>query len=185
MDKIYRMDEWKRRTILLSLIEKLVGNNSWCGETHIQKSSYFLQELSGVPLGYDFILYKYGPYSFELSDDITAMRANKIVELEPMPAPYGPTIVASERSKLLKKLYPKTMKRYKENVTFIADQLAKYNVAELERIATAFYVSRQQRSSNNRKVIAQITRIKPHISVEQARKAFDITTNISKLAKSQ
>ena len=31
----------KRQTVLLSLIEKMKVNGSWCGETHIQKCGYF------------------------------------------------------------------------------------------------------------------------------------------------
>ena len=47
------MNRLERATILVTLIEKLSMEGSWCGETHVQKATYFLQELMGVPLGFN------------------------------------------------------------------------------------------------------------------------------------
>ncbi|MCL6557372.1 MAG: hypothetical protein K6U74_00970, partial [Firmicutes bacterium] len=62
----------KRKALLLSLVKAMESQGSWCGETHIQKCSYFLQAMLGVPLGFEFILYKHGPFSFDLRDELTA-----------------------------------------------------------------------------------------------------------------
>lgn len=55
------MNRTQRQAILLALIQRLREKGSWCGETHIQKSAYFLQELLGVPLDLNVIFYKHGP----------------------------------------------------------------------------------------------------------------------------
>jgi uncharacterized protein YwgA len=60
------MDRLRRAAILTRLIEQLRNGGSWCGETHVQKATFFLQELLNVPLSLDFILYKHGPFSFDL-----------------------------------------------------------------------------------------------------------------------
>jgi len=73
------MNRLKRDVVILSLIENLKKKGSWCGETHIQKATYFLQELFDFPLGFEFILYKHGPFSFDLSDKLTAMRADMLL----------------------------------------------------------------------------------------------------------
>ena len=39
-----------------------------------QKAVYFLQEIFDVPTGIEYILYKHGPYSFDLTADLTALR---------------------------------------------------------------------------------------------------------------
>ena len=44
------MERLKRYAIVLSLIEQLRERGGWCGETHIQKTTYFLQNLLKVPL---------------------------------------------------------------------------------------------------------------------------------------
>ena len=73
------MERIKNITILLQLIESLRKNGSWCGETHIQKAIYSLQQLKGVPLNFNFVLYKHGPFSFDLRDELTAMRADGLI----------------------------------------------------------------------------------------------------------
>ena len=62
------MKKSQRDAVLLSLVGEMINKGSWCGETHIQKAAYFLQVLLEVPLEFDFILYKHGPFSFDLSD---------------------------------------------------------------------------------------------------------------------
>ena len=60
------MDRLRRAALLTRLIQRLRDRGSWCGETHLQKASLLLQDLTGVPLGFDYILYKHGPFSFDL-----------------------------------------------------------------------------------------------------------------------
>ena len=46
------MNRLQRAAILLTLLDALRQRGSWCGETHLQKSVYFLEEMCGVPLGF-------------------------------------------------------------------------------------------------------------------------------------
>jgi hypothetical protein len=57
------MEDNTRQVVLLSLLETMGARGSWCGETHVQKCTYFLQEALDVPLGLSFVLYKHGPFS--------------------------------------------------------------------------------------------------------------------------
>ncbi len=178
------MERLKRSAIVLSLIEHLRTKDNWCGETHIQKTTYFLQELLNVPLEFKFILYKHGPYSFDLSDELMAMRADMLIQLKSQ-QPYGPSIVPGPTSKQLKRLFPKTLLKYESKVCFIADQLANYGVADLERIATAFFIANESGISAPQQIAAKINEIKPHISTEQAADALksknEITAEAEKL----
>jgi uncharacterized protein YwgA len=169
------MKRLQRDAVIVSLIENLKAKGSWCGETHIQKAMYFTQELLKVPLEFEFVLYKHGPYSFDLSDELTAMRADAILKLEPQPAPYGPSFINSIGSQLIKKLYPKTLKKYDPMVKFVADKLGGKKVAELERLATALYVTREINTDNSIESWAQcIHKLKPHVSLDEAREAVSI-----------
>ena len=127
------MTDMQRAAVLLSLIERLRREGSWCGETHVQKSTYLLQELLGVPLKFDFILYKHGPFSFDLNDEITSLQADLLLGLKSRP-PYGPSIILGEGSKAVLDRYPKTRALYEPQIQFVADRLAPKNVAELERL---------------------------------------------------
>jgi len=176
------MERLKRSAIVISLIEHLRKKGSWCGETHIQKTTYFLQELLKVPMEFEFILYKHGPYSFDLNDELTAMRADMLVELKSQ-QPYGPSIVPGPTSEQLKRLFPKTLKRYKDKVVFIADHFSKCDVAELERLATAFFITHETHIHNKEKIATHINKIKPHISTKQALEAIDTGKEIKKEAQ--
>src|SRR6516225_10114425 len=91
------MDRLRMAAVLTRLIEQLRARGSWCGETHVQKATLFLQDLMCVPLGFDFILYKHGPFSFDLRDELTSLRADGLIKLEPQWG-YGPRIATTDRS---------------------------------------------------------------------------------------
>jgi uncharacterized protein YwgA len=169
------MKRLQRDAVILSMVEKLRAKGSWCGETHIQKATYFIQELLGIPLEFDFVLYKHGPYSFDLSDELTAMRADYLLKLQSQPYPYGPSFIHGRGSKLIKKLYPKTLKKYDPMVKFVTDKLGDKKVAELERLATALYVTREISTDNSIESRAQcIHKLKPHVSLDEARDAIRV-----------
>jgi uncharacterized protein YwgA len=178
------MERLKRSAIIISLIEHLQKEGSWCGETHIQKTTYFLQELLNVPLEFDFILYKHGPYSFDLSNELTAMRADMLVELKSQ-HPYGPSIVPGPTSEQIKRLFPKTLERYQDRIAFIAERFGNCKVAELERVATAFFIANEPnyRNSSREEMATWINKIKPHISREQASEALITESEITSKAK--
>ena len=58
------MNRLQKAAILTELADQLRREGSWCGHTHIQKATYFLQDSLGLPTGSAFILYKHVPYSF-------------------------------------------------------------------------------------------------------------------------
>ncbi len=173
------MKRLQRDAVILSLIENLRAKGSWCGETHIQKAMYFTQELLRVPLEFEFVLYKHGPYSFDLSDELTAMRADALLRLQLQPYPYGPSFIHGRGSKLIKKLYPRTLKKYEPMVKFVADKLGGKNVAELERLATALYVTREINTDNSIESRARcIHKLKPHVSLDEARDAISVVDTL-------
>lgn len=165
------MKRLQRDAILVNLIESLRQAGSWCGETHVQKSTYFLQHLLSVPLGFDFILYKHGMYSFDLSSELLLMRADGILKAVPQ-TPYGPTLLPHRTAEVLKRTYPKTIDQYSSHVAFLAEHLGSKNVAELERLSTALYVSLEKGGGTGARARAKrMVRLKPHVPLEKALEA--------------
>lgn len=158
----------QRSVITVSLVENLNRQGSWCGETHIQKTHYFLQELLGVLTEYNYILYKHGPFSFDFRDEITTMRSNDVLTIELRPAPYGPSFKPGPNGIKLKKLLPKTLDVYKEKIEFITELFGDKKVSELERLATAFYFLEKEGHHDVEQISKTIHKIKPHISIEEA-----------------
>ncbi|MHC1756219.1 MAG: hypothetical protein AB9861_12445 [Methanosarcina sp.] len=173
------MKRLQREAIVLSLIEHMEKNGSWCGETHIQKASYLLEELFKTPLGFEFVLYKHGPYSFDLSDELTAMRADYILEIKTKVPSYGPSLLPAENSQLIKNMYPQTLERYEQKVKFVAEKVGSNGVSFLEQLATALYVT--CREDTERSIEARSKRInelKPHVTIEEAREAIKMIDKI-------
>lgn len=169
------MQGMKRRAVLLSLIDEMSKKQSWCGETHVQKCVYFLQDMLEVPMGFDFILYKHGPFSFDLRDELTAMRADDLLQLDLQP-PYGPSLRPGPLAEDLIGFYPKTIRQYKPSIEFLATHVSTRRVSELERLGTALYVTREVSSEASRKPLAahadRVNFLKPHISQQEARNAL-------------
>jgi hypothetical protein len=167
------MHRLARAALITQLIKAMRKRESWCGETHVQKAGLFLQDLLKVPLGLDFVLYKHGPYSFELGAELTAMRADELVKLQPQER-YGPRIVPTERSDYVQGLYSKTVRRYQKDIEFVADAVGRKGVVELEQLATALFITLRciPRGTVDQRA-SELTRVKPHISKEDARYAVN------------
>jgi uncharacterized protein YwgA len=163
------MKKLQRDAILLSLINEMKARKSWCGETHIQKATYFLQELLGIPMNFEFILYKHGPYSFDLSDEVTAMRADSMLEYQTR-LPYGPSLFPTKEGKEFLLRYPKTLSKYGDKINFIAEKIGIMGVADLERLATALYVTFNENLEGKSRE-DKIIELKPHIKIHEAREA--------------
>ncbi len=168
------MNRVERYALLAELISNLERNDSWCGETHIQKAAYLAQELAGLPLGHDFVLYRHGPYSFDLHDELTAMRADGLLRVEPRNPPYGPSLLPTERSSKLRLDRQALLEQFAAKLDFIADLVASKSVVKLERLATAFYVTQEQPEQTSVDArAARLHELKPHVSLEQAKRALE------------
>lgn len=173
------MSRMRKAALVSELVDKLQKEGSWCGETHIQKATYLLENLFDVPLDYEFILYKHGPYSFELRNALTAMRADNLLELQPR-QPYGPSYITTEASRELRKRYPKTLKEFGPVLEFVAVHLGSQGVFDLEQLSTALYVKREMPGASNKVLAERIRFLKPHITAEAATSAVDSLERISK-----
>ena len=171
------MEKSKRDVVLVGLIDALRARESWCGETHLQKATYFLQEMTGAETGFDFILYKHGPYSFELRDELAMMRADGLVALRMQDSRYGPSIVPETPAEALKQRFPKTLAKHEKPIQFVAERFGKKSVVELERLSTALFVRRELGSNADFPTCAvKINQLKPHVSVDQAKDALNVVS---------
>ncbi len=173
------MTEARRAALVAELVRKLRENGSWTGETHVQKTAYFLQEMLGVPLGFRFSLYKYGPFSFDLRDQLTEMRGLDQLELEPQPRPYGPKLAAGLGADQLRTRFPKTVRRHSPALTFVAQEIGPLGVESLERLATALMVAKEAPSADRDERAGLLHGYKPHVSLEQARQAVDTVEELN------
>ena len=161
-----------RAAVISNLADRLWKKGSWCGETHIQKAGYFLQELLEVPLGFDFVMYKHGPFSFDLRDELTSLRADGFLELL-VQSSFGPSYVTTDLGKDIQSKFPKTLARHRNKLEFVADKLGNLTVVELEKLATALFVTQDQKRHDGTEEgrAGELHRLKKHIPESDAREA--------------
>jgi uncharacterized protein YwgA len=170
----------KRQAILAELAARLRRAGSWCGETHIQKAVYLSQELLGVRTGFEFVLYKHGPFSFDLRDALGQMRSEGMLSLEYRPHPYGPSFrVPDDQLVEIERRFPLTLKRFGKRIDFVATQLGPFKVSQLEQLATAMYVLRECPGEPPRVRSSRLRAIKPHVSDEDATWAVQLVDEMA------
>ena len=162
----------QRRAILLTLMGRLREQGSWCGETHVQKAAYFLQEMMDVPLDLNVILYLHGPYSADISAELSTLRADLLLDVVPRDPRYGPSLTPTHSAGQLTNQFPKTITKYAPAISFIAGKFGHMNVKELERLSTAHWIMRRDPSLLDDEIVAELVRIKPHIPPDAARQAI-------------
>ncbi len=167
------MKRSQRAALLTLLNREMLKRGSWCGETHIQKATFFLQELLGVEADFEFILYRHGPFSFELRDELSSMQADELLELTVRREGYGPTYLPTSFSETYLERFPKTTARYIRQIEFVSDELGDKGVAELERLATALFIANQEGISDIEQRAERLVELKPHISSADALSASE------------
>lgn len=171
------MNERQRRALVCRLIKEMRQTDSWAAETHIQKCVYFLKAMLNVPVGYEYILYKHGPYSFDLRRELAVMRARFQLDMESR-YPYGPSFMLGIRGELDLDL----VTQYKSAVNFVATEISTRKVGGLERLSTTLYVRVESPDLTIEQAAQRINELKPHISITDAREAIDEIVQLQKIA---
>jgi hypothetical protein len=163
------MQQFQRASIVLTLGNKLRSNGTWTGETHVQKATFVMQELLRVPTGFEFVLYKHGPFSFDLRALLSAMEADGFIRWVPQ-YPYGPSMEAGGSAEQLLTQFPKKPREYGSQIDFVTRKLGPYRVTDLEKLATGLYVTHEGSGTTGQRA-ARIHELKPHISIAEAQRA--------------
>lgn len=167
------MNNLVEQAVLVGLARRLSEKGSWTGETHVQKAAYLMKELRATDFSFGFILYKHGPFSFELRDELTGMRSDGLIERIVDDPRYGPRLKVTERGEQLEQSLASTLTRYGDDLDWIADALNRRGVVELERLATAMWMTRHHDGTSVDQRANAVVEVKPHISHEEAMAAVE------------
>jgi hypothetical protein len=162
------MRRLRRAALLSELADKLHEHDSWVGETHLQKGVFLLQELCGVPTDVEYVLFKHGPFSWQLREELGEMRSDHVLRLVPQRPPYGPRFYPDEAVEQLRRQYPKTLCKYEVQLNWMAEQLGSRGVVELEKLATAFWVTQELGDDADvRPRASRLHELKPHFDLAE------------------
>ncbi|HUU98585.1 MAG TPA: hypothetical protein VM487_22860 [Phycisphaerae bacterium] len=154
---------------VLTAVDALNRHGSWTGRVHVHKHLFITQVLGLAAPPFEFVLYDYGPYSFDLDD--------KIIELEllghlsrsyPQPG-YGPRYEPTLQGlELARTLRPED----RTAVEGVARQLRDRKSQELELIATCLWVERKDGISDPTRVVSRVQVVKPKYDEETVRRSL-------------
>src|ERR1044072_2432433 len=134
-----RLSYSSRCALVVDLVRRLRERGSWCGETHLQKALYILQDITNSNFGYKFVIYKHGPYSFEFNNELSAMRASNILEFEFPKEGYGPSIGITPFGERVYEINSENIGAFARVEDFLANWFSGSDVKHLEKIATAYF----------------------------------------------
>ena len=145
----------------LAAIQCIVEQSRDIGKTKIQKIVYFLQEGSGVPLGYSFRMHHYGPFSDEIDSEISALQSAGYIEVNHDSQGYGYHITPATADQLP---WDSELAKYREEMTQAISALGSLDASDLELYATIHFVQHLLKAPTREKVVENVSRLKPRFS---------------------
>lgn len=167
-------DQW---SVLRALVKVLRENESWAGQTHIQKAVYLLKNLADVPLDFHFRLYRYGPYSFDLRDELSFLTERKVLKATPH-EPYGLRFEVNEECATGAEA------KFTQQIEFVGKTVGNRNIGELEALSTALMVALDLPKANFEERLAKLKELKPKLSDSLARNALSEIETLNQKARS-
>src|SRR5580704_11475440 len=145
------------------------------GRTALMKYMYFLQVVRGVPLGYNFSMYSYGPFDSDVLSDLGSGETLNIVDVTPVEfaGGYGYRIKPGVRAESAKRSAGKFLVDHAKDIDWLFSVFGSLNSAQLELTSTIVYVDREfaerKQQGSISDIAARVNEIKPHFSREQVR----------------
>lgn len=147
-----------RRQLPLELARRLESEPSQLDRTTFMKLACLLQELYGVPLGYRFSLYVYGPYSPEAAGDLEHAQARQRAE------------GTQERNQ------NGAIGQYSNSLDSLVEHFGSLDARELELRTTSMFLWKRfkpQGREDLASLIETVRQLKPHRSAEDIRDAIE------------
>lgn len=155
-----------RLAIISELAERLSGR---LGRTAIMKLTFFLQELKGLPLGYSYRIYTYGPYDGQVLADLKIAESVGAVRTEQFEWDGGSgfTIKAGKKP-VLSGDEQKALSEFQDAIEWVVQEFGELSASDLEVESTVFLVAksatRAKRKVSSEAIAKEVRSIKPHHS---------------------
>jgi uncharacterized protein YwgA len=159
---------WQRLALITALVEH--APNRTLGRTAIVKMAYLLQVLRGVPLGYDFRLYIYGPFDPEVLGDLEYAQALKAVEVQTVlyPGGYRYDVRPGPLAKAVQAQASDWLAQHREAIGWVVQEFGDCMASELELLSTIVYADRElaqgQQNVTAEELARRVHEVKPHFS---------------------
>jgi uncharacterized protein len=164
-----QLKRWFRLALLTELIERAPCK---LGRTAIMKLTFLLQAVKGVPLGYDFRLYTYGPFESDVLNDLGQAETLQAVQSQMVSysSGYGYEFTAGPQSHEIKARAASDLAKYEGDIGWALEEFATKSASDLELLSTIVYADRDTLRRHQRLSVQELCRlvkeIKPRFSDE-------------------
>ncbi|WP_165232829.1 hypothetical protein [Aquisphaera insulae] len=173
------MDRWRFRVGILT--ELVARSQVKLGRTALMKLAYLLQAIEGVPLGYDFRMYTYGPFDEDLLNDLGQAESLRAVVSSMIPfergGGYGYEFTRGPDADLVRKPVAGKIARYVKSLSWVLESFGHRSAAELELLSTIVHADRHWLGRGERvfldDFVKKIKDIKPRFSDDQIKRSID------------
>lgn len=162
-----------RLAVITELASRTQGG--YVGRTALMKFCYLLQTVRGVPLGYRFTLYSYGPFDSSVLSDLSTAENLQAVQsnLTFYPGGYGYQIRKGKSGDSILKEGAQFLENYRGDIDWVLEQFGTHGSADLELESTIVYVDREAARKAERLSADQLTQrvrdVKPHFTEDYIR----------------
>lgn len=159
----------KKISLLVFLLKNLRDRSCFCSEAHIQKIVYLASKLFDVPFGYTFTLHKNRVHSFQLTDEISDLCVDGIIESCPDPI-YGSSFTTGKIVFAKDNSVNDETEEDENKISFLTTWLAKKKVVELESISLVAFISEKKSLKLNEKneaILKEVNTFFPSYSQEK------------------
>jgi hypothetical protein len=154
------------RAWIAGSVKKLNDVKSWTGRIHIHKHLFLTQVLELAEVPFQFELYHFGPYSFQVDYVIADMETFGELDKQYSKPGYGPRYFTTDLADA--ELSPGD----EDALQRVADQIRTFNSSDLELIATCLWVERREGETDDQVIIDRVKEIKPKYPAPQIRTAL-------------
>lgn len=171
------MDWSKLQDARLAVITELAARapGGHLGRTALMKFCYLLQTVRGVPLGYRFTLYSYGPFDSSVLSDLSTAETLRAVQsnLKFYSGGYGYQISKGESSDSVLRNGSSFLEKCRRDIDWVIDQFGSHGSADLELESTIVYVDREAARKSEQLTVNQLAQrvrdVKPHFTEDHIR----------------
>jgi uncharacterized protein YwgA len=164
--------DFHKHALILAMIGALQRQGSRTGKTHIIKGLFLAHAAGLFDVPFEFFLYKHGPYSTDIEENIEQMKSYGATEVEPAFDGYGVMLSPGDMASFAQQRAPLPASTL-EGIRKVCQFLRYKNVTHLERLATAAWIRTREGIHDGDAVARRLNELKPHISLNEARQAED------------
>ncbi len=160
---------------LIAHFSREVGSKSKLGRKAFQKLMHLSNDLAGIPTGYTFSFYIYGPFSRELSSDLELAEAAAIISSAQDNSSGAFEIHEGAQAETAEKWAGDYFATYHTKLSALLEKFGKKPAKSLELYSTIVFIenSEQELRGDAEKIVKRVNALKPKYSDTEIRSAID------------